>query len=123
MMNLDDIIGQQAVTTHLRNALSKDKLAQAYMIIGEDGMGKETIAKAFASSILCEDRQPGEYLNCGKCRSCHQIETGNHPDLRVVTHEKPAAVESEPSIPFTPRLHHTGCWAKLLARRMAELLA
>ena len=92
MMNLDDIIGQQAVTTHLRNALSKDKLAQAYMIIGEDGMGKETIAKAFASSILCEDRQPGEYLNCGKCRSCHQIETGNHPDLRVVTHEKPAAI-------------------------------
>lgn len=92
MMNLDDIIGQQAVTTHLKNALSKNKLAQAYMISGEDGMGKMTIATAFASSILCEERHDGEYLNCGKCRSCHQIETGNHPDLKIVTHDKPAAI-------------------------------
>ena len=40
-----------------------------------------------------------------------------------VTQEKPAAVESDPSMPFTPRLHHTGCCAKMLASRMAELLA
>lgn len=92
MMNLDQIIGQTAVITHLKNALSRGKMAQAYMISGEDGMGKETIAKAFAASILCEERKDGEYLNCGRCRSCHQIETGNHPDLRIVTHEKPNAI-------------------------------
>lgn len=91
-MKISDIIGQKAVVTHIENALSQNQIAQAYLISGEDGMGKMTIAKAFAASILCEDRQPGEYDNCGKCRSCHQIETGNHPDCRIVTHEKPAVI-------------------------------
>ena len=58
------------------------------MLIGEPGMGKKTIAESFAESILCEERKPGEYEHCGKCRSCHQVETGNHPDCIFVTHEK-----------------------------------
>jgi len=49
---------------------------------------KKTIAESFAESILCEERKPGEYEHCGKCRSCHQVETGNHPDCIFVTHEK-----------------------------------
>lgn len=91
-MNLDQIIGEEKVVTHLKNALAEGHTAQAYMISGEDGMGKRTIAEAFASSILCENRAPGEYLNCGKCRSCHQISTGNHPDCREVVHEKPQVI-------------------------------
>ena len=88
-MKIDDIIEQRAVVTHLKNALSKNKLAQAYMLIGEAGMGKRTIAEAFAESILCENRKPGEYEHCGKCDSCHQVENHNHPDCITVTHEKP----------------------------------
>lgn len=88
-MNLDEIIGEEAVINHLKNALSEGRTSQAYMISGEDGMGKKTIARAFAASILCEERKEGEYLNCGKCRSCHQVKTGNHPDCRIVIHEKP----------------------------------
>ena len=88
-MKIDDIAGQTVALTHLKNALKKNQISQAYMIIGELGMGKRTIAESFAESILCEERKPGEYEHCGKCRSCHQVETGNHPDCILVTHEKP----------------------------------
>lgn len=88
-MKIDDIAGQTVALTHLKNALKKDQISQAYMLIGEPGMGKKTIAESFAESILCEERKPGEYEHCGKCRSCHQVETGNHPDCIFVTHEKP----------------------------------
>lgn len=87
-MKIDDISGQTVALTHLKNALKKDQISQAYMLIGEPGMGKKTIAESFAESILCEERKPGEYEHCGKCRSCHQVETGNHPDCIFVTHEK-----------------------------------
>ena len=88
-MKIDGIAGQTVALTHLKNALKKDQISQAYMLIGEPGMGKKTIAESFAESILCEERKPGEYEHCGKCRSCHQVETGNHPDCIFVTHEKP----------------------------------
>lgn len=87
-MKIDEIAGQTVALTHLKNALKKDQISQAYMLIGEPGMGKKTIAESFAESILCEERKPGEYEHCGKCRSCHQVETGNHPDCIFVTHEK-----------------------------------
>ena len=87
-MKIDGIAGQTVALTHLKNALKKDQISQAYMLIGEPGMGKKTIAESFAESILCEERKPGEYEHCGKCRSCHQVETGNHPDCIFVTHEK-----------------------------------
>lgn len=87
-MKIDDIAGQTVALTHLKNAMKKDQISQAYMLIGEPGMGKKTIAESFAESILCEERKPGEYEHCGKCRSCHQVETGNHPDCIFVTHEK-----------------------------------
>ena len=88
-MKIDQIAGQKTALTHLKNALIKNQIAQAYMLIGEPGMGKKTIATAFAESVLCEERKAGEYEHCGKCQSCHQIETGNHPDCIFVTHEKP----------------------------------
>lgn len=92
MKNLDQIIGQQGVVRHLENALSDGKISQAYLITGEEGMGKKTIARAFAAALLCEDRKQGSYLSCGRCRSCHQIETDNHPDLKVIAHEKPQII-------------------------------
>ncbi|MQN01974.1 MAG: DNA polymerase III subunit delta [bacterium LCO1.1] len=88
-MKIDEIAGQTAALTHLKNALIKNQISQAYMLIGETGMGKKTIAKAFAESILCEERKPGEYEHCGKCQSCHQLEDVNHPDCIFIRHEKP----------------------------------
>lgn len=91
-MRIDEIAGQKTAVTHLKNALIKNQIAQAYMLIGESGMGKRTIATAFAESILCEERKPGEYEHCGRCQSCHQVENLNHPDCIFVTHEKPELI-------------------------------
>ena len=48
-------------------------------------MGRKTLAKAFAMTLLCEksDKEP-----CMECHSCKQILSGNHPDVIWVTHEK-----------------------------------
>ncbi len=91
-MRIDDIAGQKTAVTHLKNTLIKNQIANAYMLIGEPGMGKRTIATAFAESILCDERKPGEYEHCGRCQSCHQVESNNHPDCIYVTHEKPELI-------------------------------
>lgn len=47
------------------------------------------LANLFAMTLLCEtrDNEP-----CGKCHSCKQAESGNHPDIIRVTHEKPNSI-------------------------------
>ncbi len=53
--------------------------------------GKEYIARIFANALVCEN--PGDgYDPCCKCKSCIQVQSGNHPDVITVTHEKPGTV-------------------------------
>ena len=92
MAGFEDIIGQENVVMHFSNAIKMRKISHAYIINGEQGMGKKTIAKAFAMTLQCEKKglQP-----CMECRSCKQASTGNHPDIRWVSHEKPAVISVE----------------------------
>jgi len=89
MMDFRDITGQDAIIKQLKNAVRTDRISHAYMIIGEQGMGKKTIADAFALTLLCEKH--GEYP-CRECHSCRQVMAGSHPDCIYVTHEKPASI-------------------------------
>jgi len=81
-----DIIGQEFLIEHIKNAVLKDKVSHAYIINGEKGMGKKMIAKEFALILMCEDLNNGE--SCGKCHSCKQILSGNNPDVRYLVREK-----------------------------------
>lgn len=47
------------------------------------------LANLFAMTLLCET---GDNEPCGKCHSCKQAESGNHPDIIRVTHEKPNSI-------------------------------
>ena len=47
------------------------------------------LANVFATTLLCES---GNSEPCGKCHSCRQAESGNHPDIIRVTHEKPNSI-------------------------------
>lgn len=85
-MFYDEIIGQEKIISHMKNAKKNDRVSHAYIICGEKGSGKKLLAKSFAASLLCEESGDSA---CGKCKSCKQVESGNHPDLRYVTHEKP----------------------------------
>lgn len=89
MLGLKDILGQEAIKKHFYNAVLTGNVSHAYILSGEKGMGKRTLADAFALSLLCEKGQ-GEA--CRQCHACRQVLSGNHPDLIYVTHEKPGTI-------------------------------
>lgn len=89
MAGFHDIIGHDKVKDHLRKAIEYHKVSHAYILSGEEGMGKKTLADAFAMTLLCErsDKEP-----CLQCHACKQLMSGNHPDVIRVTHEKPGSI-------------------------------
>ena len=89
MATFRDIIGQEQIKEHLQNALSSRKISHAYIINGEKSSGKEFIARVFAMALQCEEdgAEP-----CGRCRSCKQALSANHPDIIYVRHEKPNTI-------------------------------
>ena len=87
----ESIIGQEHIKEHLRATLVSGKVSQAYLITGENMSGKEYIARIFANALVCDHPENG-YEPCGKCRSCIQAATGNHPDIITVTHNRPNTV-------------------------------
>ena len=89
MAQFRDIIGQEQIKEHLRNALITDKVSHAYIINGEKSSGKEFIAKVFAMALQCEK---GGEEPCQECHSCKQALSGNHPDIIRVIHEKPNTI-------------------------------
>lgn len=81
-MGLPDIIGHSAAVELLQRTIAGGRVPHAILIHGPDGVGKRTLALAFASALLCEDRVSG---GCGSCSSCSRIASLNHPDLVYVT--------------------------------------
>ena len=68
-MSFDTVVGQQALTTTLKNAVSSGKLAHAYLFCGPRGVGKTTCARIFAKAINCQSPTPNGEA-CGQCESC-----------------------------------------------------
>ncbi len=68
-MTFDSVVGQQALTTTLKNAVTSGKLAHAYLFCGPRGVGKTTCARIFAKAINCE-HPTGEGEACNECESC-----------------------------------------------------
>ena len=67
--SFDTVVGQQALTTTLKNAVKSGKLAHAYLFCGPRGVGKTTCARIFAKAINClTPTADGEA--CGHCESC-----------------------------------------------------
>ena len=69
------VVGQQALTTTLSNAITTGKLAHAYLFCGPRGVGKTTCARIFAKSINCLSPKDGREA-CGVCESCRAFDEG-----------------------------------------------
>ena len=67
MASFKDIIGQEQIKEHLKNAIAAGKVSHAYIINGEKASGKEFIANIFAMTLQCEK---GGDEPCGKCGTC-----------------------------------------------------
>ena len=89
MAGFESVLGNEQVREYFRHAVDSGKVSHCYVLSGEDGLGKMTLAKAFAQTLLC-DSPVGR--PCGKCHSCVQFESGNHPDVIYTTHEKPTVI-------------------------------
>lgn len=89
MLKLNEILGHEQIKEHFTNAVQTGKISHAYILSGEAGMGRKSLAHAFALSLLCEKGLPQP---CMQCHACKQVLSGNHPDLIHVTHEKPASI-------------------------------
>jgi DNA polymerase-3 subunit gamma/tau len=64
----DAVVGQDAITRTLRNALTSGRVAHAYLFAGPRGVGKTTTARLLAKALLCPERSGPEA--CGTCAVC-----------------------------------------------------
>ena len=79
------VVGQKPLVTTLRNAITGNQLAHAYLFCGTRGVGKTTTARIFAKAINCERPEGGE--PCNECASCKAFNEGRSMNI----HELDAA--------------------------------
>jgi DNA polymerase-3 subunit delta' len=74
------VYGHDWAIEHLRKGMAHGRIRHAYLMVGPESVGKNTLAHALAQALNCthpdEDARP-----CGECRSCKLIASGNHPDI------------------------------------------
>ena len=98
-MSWDRIRGQDAARRTLFTAIDSNRLGQAYLFVGPDGVGKRLFARELAKAFLCE-KPPAKMTACDRCPGCAQVEAESHPDLLFLRtpegkHELPVAAMRE----------------------------
>ena len=79
------VVGQQSITSTLKNAIERGQLAHAYLFCGPRGVGKTTCARIFAKAINCLSPVGAEA--CNECESCRAFNEGRSMNI----HELDAA--------------------------------
>ena len=91
MNSFKDVVGHRNIIKYIESAVASDAVSHAYILNGERGSGKKLLANLFSMSLQCQNREEDGDA-CGKCQSCRQAMSGNHPDIIRVTHEKPNTI-------------------------------
>ena len=75
----EDVVGQRAIVTALKNQITADRVGHAYLFTGVRGTGKTTCAKIFAKAVNCLHPVNGD--PCGECEICRGIDNGSLLDV------------------------------------------
>ena len=86
MFTFSEIVGHEQIKEHMQAAIRDKKPFHAYLFQGEEGVGKEALARTFAAGLQCQSESADK--PCKECVSCRQMESGNQPDVIWVTREK-----------------------------------
>ena len=70
----NDVVGQEHITTTLKNQILNNRIAHAYLFCGTRGTGKTSTAKVFAKALNCLNLKEGE--PCNECEMCRKINEG-----------------------------------------------
>jgi DNA polymerase-3 subunit delta' len=91
----EKILGQEKVKRIITSQIKSGKIAQAYMFIGIDGIGKRFTATEFAKIMNCSvnDFSKTDVGACEKCISCEKITKNVHPDIHFIGFSRQAELE------------------------------
>ncbi|AGT30486.2 DNA polymerase III subunit delta' [Geobacillus genomosp. 3] len=74
---------QPVVAKMLQSGLEKGRISHAYLFEGQRGTGKKAASLLLAKSLFC--LSPSGIAPCLECRNCRRIDSGNHPDVRLIS--------------------------------------
>ncbi len=78
----DDVVGNTALKQSLGEDIATGRLSHAYILEGENGSGRHTVALRIAAALACEHRKDENApLPCMQCPACRKILSGNSPDV------------------------------------------
>ncbi len=89
------IVGHKRQWDFLKTAYEKGSLSHAYLLAGEEQIGKKSLAFKFVKFVHCQERDSGKGKPCGSCFSCRMIEKNTHPDFLLVEHQEGADIKVE----------------------------
>ncbi|MHB1132217.1 MAG: DNA polymerase III subunit [Chloroflexota bacterium] len=90
-----DLVGHDEAVARLSGSLARRRLAHAYLISGPARIGKSTLARRLAQAALCAEPAPP----CRQCSHCRRVESGNHPDAKIVVFQPADASQEEEQAP------------------------
>lgn len=96
------LIGHERQIAYLEAAQKRGTLAHAYLFYGPEGVGKATLARAFAKALYCEKSPLRIAEACGGCHACLAVDSGTHPAVTLLdrTHTLVSKKETRKLIPI-----------------------
>ncbi len=72
------VLGQEETVARLQREAAQGRSSHSYLLEGQAGSGRLSLARAFSAFLLCQNREAGDA--CGVCRSCRLLAHGDNPD-------------------------------------------